>query len=74
MLFIFDVQMGPLERQLLWATIGASRRRSQRAAAGPGGGDGGPTPTLRALHDTTSGGLASFLNESGSPDWVSEFR
>jgi hypothetical protein len=26
------MQMGNLERQLLWATIDASRRRSQRAA------------------------------------------
>lgn len=65
-------QMGALERQLLWATIDASRRRSQRAARP--GQPGGSLQTLRGGHDAGAGGLASFLSESGSPDWVSEFR
>ena len=111
------MQMGNLERQLLWATIDASRRRSQRAAQPSGklaisalaslvksilllcrfndlcgvlgflftnrpttyaGGSGGSgsLQTLRGVPADGSGtsGMASFLSESGTPDWVSEFR
>ena len=68
----FVVQLGSLERQLLWATIDASRRRSQRAERSASGGVG--HPALRSPHDSVGGGLATFLSESGSPDWVSEFR
>jgi hypothetical protein len=97
--------MGMLERQLLWATIDASRRRSQRAqpsgklavfaytelllnyswshaCAGlltcglpHAGHGGGSLQTLRGGPDGTDfSGLAAFLSESGTPDWVSEFR
>lgn len=102
------LQMGTLERQLLWATIDASRRRSQRAQRPgklsvwiadahscclqlirqsgstmrlyqarftlPAGGSGSLQTLRGGSTDGSRDGLASFLSESGTPDWVSEFR
>ena len=62
------VQVGPLERRLLWTAMDAARQRSLdlRLRGGTGGLD------MRSL----GSGHASLADGhlEGSPDWVAEFR